>query len=73
MAGRFSQRGLAREAGLGIDTVRDLLAGRSDPSLSTLLALADALDLRSIDELLGPLPTESILEARRRGSPVDPP
>ena len=53
--------------------MRDLLAGRSDPSLSTLLALADALDLRSIDELLGPLPTESILEARRRGSPVDPP
>jgi hypothetical protein len=28
-----------------------------NPSLATLIALIDALDLTSIEELLGPLPT----------------
>lgn len=46
----------------------DVFAGRSDPTLSTLLALVEALELRSIDELLGPLPTESVLRRQRRSA-----
>ena len=47
-------RGLADKAGLSIGAVRTV--GRTDagPTLGTLLALARALGLRSIDELLGP-------------------
>lgn len=65
-AGRYSRRGLAAATGLGIGTVMDLWAGRSDPTLGTLLALAEALELRSVEELLGPLGTQAMLEHQRR-------
>lgn len=66
--GRYTRRALATKTGLGIGTVMDLFAGRSDPSLSTMLALVEALDLRSIEELLGPLSTESMLRHQRSSS-----
>jgi len=37
------------------------MAGRSDPTLGTLLALADALELASIEELITPLGTTVLL------------
>jgi hypothetical protein len=43
----------------------DVWAARSDPTLSTMLALTEALGLRSIEELLGPLGTETMLELQR--------
>jgi transcriptional regulator with XRE-family HTH domain len=67
-AGRFSRRSLAAETGLGIGTVMNLWAGRTDPALSTMLALVDALGLRSIDELLGPLGTQTMLELQQQAS-----
>ena len=66
--GRYTRRALASKTGLGIGTVMDLFAGRSDPSLSTMLALVEALELRSIEELLGPLTTESMLRHQRSSS-----
>ena len=43
-AGPFSQRGLAREAGLDRDAVYDLIQGRNrNPSLKVLAALAEAI------------------------------
>lgn len=43
-AGAFSQRGLARKAGLDRDVVYDLLRGRNrNPSMKVLAALADAM------------------------------
>jgi transcriptional regulator with XRE-family HTH domain len=59
IAGDFSERGLAAAAGLGTTTVRNLLAGKAEPRLSTMLALAKALELHSIEELLGPMPSEA--------------
>jgi len=44
-------------------TVRNLVLGRFDPSHSTMLALVEALNLSSIEELLGPLPTGDLLVA----------
>jgi len=43
-AGKWSGRGLAREAGLNRDAVYDIVKGRNDnPSIRTLTALAEAL------------------------------
>jgi transcriptional regulator with XRE-family HTH domain len=64
-AGQHSQRGLAAATGLGIGTVRDIWSGSSDPTLSTLLALTEALGVHSIEELLGPIGTQRLLELQR--------
>jgi len=60
----MSERALATAAGLGTTTVRNLLSGKANPRLSTLLALAGALGLSSIEELLGPFAST---ELRRLG------
>ncbi|MEY2451484.1 MAG: hypothetical protein QOD92_1058 [Acidimicrobiaceae bacterium] len=52
--------------GLGIGTVMDVVAGRSDPTLSTLLAVAGALDVGTIEDLLGPTATENLIAAQGR-------
>jgi DNA-binding XRE family transcriptional regulator len=50
----WSQRALARRAGLSPDTVSQLEAGsRTDISLQTLARLQLALDLASLEQLLG--------------------
>jgi transcriptional regulator with XRE-family HTH domain len=54
-------RALADASGLGRGTVADILSGTSDPSLSTMLALARALGLASIEELLSPLGTSVVI------------
>lgn len=63
--GRFSQRGLATTSGVPISTVRQLWCGRTDPQLSTLLAIVGALGLRSIEELLAPLGTQVFQDHQR--------
>ena len=47
----LSQAQLAENAGLTIRPLRELEAGRSSPSLSTILAIAEALSV-SLDELV---------------------
>jgi transcriptional regulator with XRE-family HTH domain len=44
-ARQWSARQLARQAGLGQSAVRDLLGKVSDPRLSTIYRLADALEI----------------------------
>lgn len=53
----LSERGLACKAGLSIGAVRTVGGTAAGPTLGTLLALTKALQLRSIDELLGPSAT----------------
>jgi transcriptional regulator with XRE-family HTH domain len=59
--GLSSIRTLADAAGLGRGTIADILAGSSDPTLSTMLALVRAFGLGSIEELLNPLGTSVVL------------
>jgi DNA-binding phage protein len=59
--GFTSIRALADASGLGTGTVADILRGKSDPRLSTMLALVRALELASIEELLSPLGTTLLL------------
>lgn len=61
MAG-LTQLHVAEAAGMSIRAVRDLEAGRSSPSLSTMVAITDVLSL-SLDDL--------IAAARKAKLPVD--
>lgn len=65
--GLTSTRGVADQIGISWKPIDKLLKGDADPPLSTLLHLVHALDLRSIEELLGPFETATVVEAGRRG------
>ena len=53
---------LAKEAGPGMRNtqIRAIERGTHNPTFSTLMKLARALDLRSLDELLGELPFSAL-------------
>ena len=53
----LSERALATKAGLSVGAVRSIGTTDNGPTLRTLLALARALQLQSIDQLLGPSAT----------------
>lgn len=61
----MSQRELGRLTGLSPSTVGQLERGLHEPSLGTLLALRDALGLGSVEELLGPMPSETFTSLGR--------
>ena len=63
---RVSQTTLVARTGLGKGTVEELWWGRSNPRLSTLLAVVHELHLRSIEELLGPLGTQLMIDDMRQ-------
>lgn len=50
----LSERALARKAGVSVGAVRSVGGTVAGPTLGTLLALAKALQLQSVDQLLGP-------------------
>lgn len=56
LRGETSLASLAGRAGLSTGTLSQLESGSSDPTLGTLLRLMRALDLASIEEMLGPWP-----------------
>lgn len=56
----MSQRELARRTGLSPRTIGQLEQGRHEPRLGTLLALRGALELASIEELLGVFPSVAL-------------
>lgn len=58
----YSIRRLASESGLGVGTISSLLRGGTEPTLGTMLALVDCLQLASLEELLAPLGTSLALE-----------
>lgn len=51
-AGKYTVIALATKAGISPQTIKDLEAGRTDPGIKSLTALAKAFDL-SIEELKG--------------------
>jgi transcriptional regulator with XRE-family HTH domain len=51
-------RELSRRSGVGVGTVFNLLKGGSEPTLGTLVALASALSVTSIEQLIAPCGTE---------------
>ena len=53
----LSKRALALKADISIGAVRSVGTTQAGPRLGTLLALTRALELQSIDQLLGPGPT----------------
>ena len=55
-----SGRWLSRESHVGLGHVLELIRGTAEPSLSTMLLLVDALELQSIEQLLGPSSTRLI-------------
>lgn len=61
--GMTSVRAFADHADMSWKPIDKLLNGDPNPPLGTLLQLAHALDLRSIEELLGPFQTEHVLSA----------
>lgn len=56
LRGHRSIEEVARRARISSGSLSQLERGRSDPTLGTLLRLMHALDLRSVEELLGELP-----------------
>lgn len=54
--------GFADHVGMSWKPIDKLLNGDPNPPLSTLLQLAHSLDLRSIEELLGPFESTRVLE-----------
>jgi transcriptional regulator with XRE-family HTH domain len=70
----WSERELAQRAGLSIGALRDLGTGLANPTLRTMVALARAFDLRSIEELIGPMPIFPTMQtAARTGRVAGPP
>lgn len=53
----LSKRALATKAHISIGAVRSIGKTKTGPTLGTLIALTRALQLQSIDQLLGPSPT----------------
>ena len=51
------------DAQLGLGTVMKLMRGETDPRLGTLLAIAGALRISSLDELVRPGSVEILLGA----------
>lgn len=54
---KMSERALAREAKVSIGALRQLLGGDTDSSLGTLIALAHAMRLGTLEGLLGSTPS----------------
>jgi putative transcriptional regulator len=49
---------LATRAGLNPRQVEEIETGKRDPSFTTVVRIANALQIRALDELLGPMPLE---------------
>lgn len=54
---------LSEEAGLGESTIGRISRGAVEPSLSEMVALATVFDLGSIEALISPLGTRTLLDA----------
>lgn len=69
----WTRNRLARELGISFNTLKKLEAGDTVPSLGTLLALVEAFELCSVDELLGgPLGTRMVRNLSA-SDPIDAP
>lgn len=57
----ISANGLAAEAGMSQGKVHRILRGTAEPTLGQLLAIAEALNVSSVDALLAELPLDVYL------------
>ena len=64
--------GLARRAEIHGTYLRQIEEGSRNPSLEQLVRLAAAFDLRSLDELIGPLPLDDVLRSERDRQAIRP-
>jgi transcriptional regulator with XRE-family HTH domain len=62
----LSQRALAARLGISQPALSKLEAGRSAPSLATLLRLLTVYDMDSVESLLGPMPSRQLADAAFR-------
>lgn len=62
LRGQLSQGELSVRSGVSDGTISAIERGESDPRLGTLLRLVEALDLCSVEEFLGPLPSRVFIE-----------
>lgn len=60
LRGTTGLRDLAESAGLSPSTINQIELGRRQPKLGTMLALCEALGLHSIEELIGPMPSQAL-------------
>jgi transcriptional regulator with XRE-family HTH domain len=60
LRGKTPLRDLGERAQLSPSTINQIELGRRQPKLGTMLALCRALDLHSIEELIGPMPSQTL-------------
>ena len=56
-------RELHVRSGVGIGTIREILGGRSDPTLGVMLGLVKGLELHSVEELIAPLGSQLLADS----------
>ena len=60
LRGKRPLRELGQTARLSPSTINQIELGKRQPKLGTMLALCEALGLHSIEELIGPLPSQAL-------------
>ena len=60
LRGKTPLRELGERAQLSPSTINQIELGRRQPKLGTMLALCQALELHSIEELIGPMPSRTL-------------
>lgn len=72
LRGKRPLRDLGESARLSPSTINQIELGRRQPKLGTMLALCQALGLHSIEELIGPLPSQALRPIGEQGTNASP-
>ena len=72
LRGKRPLRELGESARLSPSTINQIELGKRQPKLGTMLALCEALGLHSIEELIGPLPSQALRSRGEQGTDTNP-
>lgn len=72
LRGKRPLRDLGEHARLSPSTINQIEHGKRQPKLGTMLALCEALGLHSIEELIGPLPSQTLRPSGELGANAAP-
>src|ERR1700728_396858 len=72
LRGKRPLRDLGESAQLSPSTINQIELGNRQPKLGTMLALCAALGLHSIEELIGPLPSQTLRPRREQEVDASP-
>lgn len=72
LRGKRPLRDLGESARLSPSTINQIELGKRQPKLGTMLALCQALGLHSIEELIGPLPSQALRRSGEQGANAAP-